>query len=186
MRGEVMLLSRNIIIQRDADTWGCQVVTAGVLEADFTMRYGSTVMDNVEVSGCSQKDTTKAALRWESATGASSSVTNCAIHSGQGWGINAAGSHNLHFANNMVFGFKAIGATFKSVKNVTFDSNMVADVQFRDFSGTDAINDKWAGVAICSLPSRSNCRQIHFNNNVVAGALWTGFTAPGHACGDAN
>ena len=37
IRGEVMLLSRNIKIQgEDVESWGCQVVTADTIEADLT------------------------------------------------------------------------------------------------------------------------------------------------------
>lgn len=54
MRGEVMLMSRNIrIVGNDTDKWGCQVVTSDFVEADGVIRSGSTFMDHVEVYNCS-------------------------------------------------------------------------------------------------------------------------------------
>lgn len=66
IRGEVGLLSRNIIISgTDVESWGCQVVTGDVYEPmDEIWRYGSTHLTNVEVYNCSQIDSSKAALRF--------------------------------------------------------------------------------------------------------------------------
>jgi hypothetical protein len=66
MRGEVLLLTRNILIQgEDVDSWGCNIVTSDVVEFDLTMRYGQLVLDHVEVFNCSQIDTYKSAIRFE-------------------------------------------------------------------------------------------------------------------------
>lgn len=54
MRGEVMLLSRNIrIVGNDSNAWGGQVLTGDFIEADGTSRTGYTFMDNVEIYNCS-------------------------------------------------------------------------------------------------------------------------------------
>ena len=99
-------------------------------------------MDHVELYNCSQLDTQKAALRWESAIGSYSSVTNSSIHNGLSWGVYATASANIHFENNQIFGFKAIGANFKSIRNVTFDSNTIVSVSKRpSFVGTDGALD---------------------------------------------
>ena len=88
MRGEVVLLSRNIIIAGDdADAWGCQIVTSDFIEGNLEARYGSTRMDNVEIYNCSQYDTYKAALRFEGVQATSSIVSNSAIHHGLGVGV---------------------------------------------------------------------------------------------------
>lgn len=50
IRGEVILLNRNVKIQgEDIESWGAQIVTSDTIEADMTMRYGSMVLDNVEI-----------------------------------------------------------------------------------------------------------------------------------------
>ena len=69
MRGEVMLLTRNVKINaEDIESWGGQLVTSDTIEFDGTTRFGHTVLDNVEIFNCSQIDTFKAALRFEAAS----------------------------------------------------------------------------------------------------------------------
>ncbi len=88
MRGEVLLLSRNIqIIGNDTEAWGCQVVTSDFVEANGVWRFGSTIMDNVEIYNCSQYDTFKAAVRFEANFGTWSRISNSAIHHGLGIGM---------------------------------------------------------------------------------------------------
>lgn len=92
MRGEVALLTRNIVIDaKNIEKWGGQIVTSDTVEVDsegeVVKRYGSTIMDSVEIYNCSQLDTHKAALRFESNTELPSSITNSAIHNGYAWGL---------------------------------------------------------------------------------------------------
>lgn len=55
MRGEVVLLSRNVrIVGNDTDWWGGQILVADNLElVDMKQRSGQLIMDNVEVYNCS-------------------------------------------------------------------------------------------------------------------------------------
>ena len=54
MRGEVLLLTRNVVIQgEDYDHWGGQVVVTDMFETDGTWRKGSLIMDSVQVYNCS-------------------------------------------------------------------------------------------------------------------------------------
>lgn len=57
MRGEVILLTRNVKIDaEDIESWGGQIVTSDTMEvygAEVIMRTGTTIMDNVEVFNCS-------------------------------------------------------------------------------------------------------------------------------------
>jgi len=54
MRGEVMLMTRNVkIVGNDSDSWGCQVVTSDFTEANAEVRVGRTFLDNVEIYNCS-------------------------------------------------------------------------------------------------------------------------------------
>lgn len=82
MRAEVLLLTRNIqIVGSNDNGWGGQILTSDYLEADGeTMRIGITILSNVEIYNCSQRDTYKAALRFENAKLGSSKVTDCTIH----------------------------------------------------------------------------------------------------------
>jgi len=69
MRGEVILLTRNIVIRGDdQDTWGCSILTTDLyLPLTSSTFKGEMIMDNVEVSNCSQRDTFRAAVRFEGA-----------------------------------------------------------------------------------------------------------------------
>jgi hypothetical protein len=81
MRAEVLLLTRNIVIAGED-------IESDIVEPDLTMRYGQLILDNVEVYNCSQIDTYKSAIRFESAETETSSVTNCSLHNGYSWAIN--------------------------------------------------------------------------------------------------
>jgi len=137
MRGEVLLLSSNIrIMGEDIESWGCQIVTSDSVEVDpatgaIVTRTGSAIMDSVEIYNCSQVDTFKAAIRFESAVQSHSSITNSAIHNGLGWGINVKGSKNIMLKDNIVFGFRPIGVGIDASHNVTFDNNIVGKVEHR-------------------------------------------------------
>jgi len=69
IRGEVVLLSRNIVIRATPeDDWGCQFLTADASEFDYfgeeTKYSGQTIIRNVEFDGCSQADSDRAAIRF--------------------------------------------------------------------------------------------------------------------------
>lgn len=72
-------------------------------------RTGSTIMRNVEIFNCSQIDTLKAALRFESAATHYSEVSNCSFHNGYAWGFRAVGSANINITGNIFHNFRPIG-----------------------------------------------------------------------------
>jgi len=185
MRGEVMLLSRNIkIVGEDIEAWGGQIVVSSIIEADLTYRHGQLLLDNVEVYNCSQANTAKAAVRFEGVTAKSSSITNSVIHNGLGWGVSITSAANVVMRNNVIFSFKPFGVSMLTVSNITFDDNIVAHVSERDIDKENKYVEKRAGVAICSQVAGNNCRDTHVTNNIVAGAAYAGYTAMGHDCGD--
>lgn len=188
MRGEVMLLSRNIkIVGEDIEAWGGQIVVSSIIEPDLTYRHGQLLLDNVEVYNCSQANTAKAAVRFEGVTASpenASSITNSVIHNGLGWGVSITSAANVLMRNNVIFSFKPFGVSMLTVSNITFDDNIVAHVYERDIAKGNHYVEKRAGVAICSQVAGNNCRDTHVTNNIVAGAAYAGYTAMGHDCGD--
>jgi hypothetical protein len=101
MRGEVMLMTRNIKVQgNNTDAWGCQILTSDFTEANSEVRVGRTCIDQVEIYNCSQYDTWKAALRFDSNKLGFSRVSNSAIYSGLGIGLEIAFSENVEIINN--------------------------------------------------------------------------------------
>lgn len=186
IRGEVVLLTRNIRIEgENVEDWGGQIVTGFMLETDLTtMRYGQTYMDNVEIYNCSQKDTSRAALRWSSNGLGNSTISNSVIHSGHAWAVNIQSSANIILQNNIIFGFKALGIVVQTATNVTIDGNVVANVTARVLETNDMSVDKEAGMAICSYNEPDSCSDISVINNIVAGVRYTGYAMFGHNCGE--
>jgi len=154
MRGEVLSLSRNIkIIGEELDNWGCQILTADVMEEDGSFREGVTNLDSIEIQYGGQKDTRHAAIRFEGALAKSHSVRNSAIHEGPGWMVNGLRSKNLLFDNNVFWGGNQVGVGFNQVMSTTFNNNFVGAVTPR--TGLLAIGmatlDVMGGALFCSL-----------------------------------
>ncbi len=49
--------------------------------------------------------------------------------------MKASKSANLHISGNNFFRFKPVGVFMETVRNITFDSNVIADVTERVVSG---------------------------------------------------
>ena len=187
MRGEVVLLNRNIKIQgEDVDGWGGQVFVSDYFETDGTWRKGQLVFDNVQVYNCSQQDTFKAAIRFEGAIGGASTISNSVVHNGLGWSLSVFRANNVHVTDSAFIGALAVGVHLDNVRNVTLTNSFVGDVQPRRFNSQNLV-DKEACVAICSYMSNgSPCHDLTITNNIAAGCKFAGYIAPGHDCGDAN
>ena len=106
MRGEVAILTRNVVIEGvDQDGWGGQVLTTDIFETTGNFRYGLTVLDSVEIRNCSQRDTDRAAVRFELANMRYSRVKDVSIHGGLGWGVQIKDSSNIEFKDVTVINF---------------------------------------------------------------------------------
>ena len=107
MRGEVLLLSRNIRIEgEDKDGWGGQVLGTDMFESDGTWRKGQIIMDQVQVYNCSQKDTYYGAIRFEGHIAGHSRISNSAVHNGLGMGVVILNGNNVELVNNAFVGFR--------------------------------------------------------------------------------
>lgn len=191
MRGEVALLTRNIVIDaEDIESWGGQIVTSDTQEmygTEMIDRTGSTIMQNVEIFNCSQIDTFKAAVRFESAATHASSVTNCSIHNGYSWGLNIMGSSNINVSNNVFFNFRPIGLGVQKSRNCTVDNNIVGGIVDRTtVEAGDGVVDKAGGISICAYQEGDECPDMFVRNNIIAGAVYGGLVMPGHDCGDTS
>lgn len=140
------------------------------------MRTGSTIMDNVEIFNCSQIDTEKAAIRFESATSMYHSITNSVLHNGYSWGLLVKSSANVHIDNNILFQFRPIGLSISNSNNVTIDNNVVAGIVERSTIEPDLHSvDKGGGFSICSYYGGEVCNGIRVRNNLAAGIVYAGF-----------
>lgn len=138
MRAEVVLLSRNIKIQgQDVEGWGGQILTSDFLEENGVWRNGITLMDNVEIYNCSQVDTQKAALRFDSSLSGYSKISNSAIHHGLGWGLMMTNAANVVLQNNVIFDFSTIGGNIMTSNNITIDGNLFFNFPIRSVTALD-------------------------------------------------
>lgn len=153
------------------------------------MREGTTQIDSIEFENGGQIDTRKAAIRFENAIATKLSfVRNSAFHNSMGWGMMAKRSKNIDIENNVFFKFRPIGVGLDDIQNVKINGNIVMHVVAREtLEFTGKFVDKQGGLFICSLDAElGSCRDLEINNNIVAGVISTGMTAPSHACGAAK
>ena len=64
------------------------------------------------------------------------------------------------------------------------DGNAIVDLDRRYLVEIGEFVDKVGGFVICSYDEGEICSQVRVTNNLVAGAYFYGYTAPGHDCGD--
>jgi len=67
--------------------------------------------------------------------------------------------------------------------STTFNNNFVGHVRPRtDLEIVGGTLDKHGGVLFCSLSYPKPCPNLRITNNIVAGSVYVGFTAPAHDC----
>jgi len=189
IRGEVVLLTRNIILAgEDTETWGGQFVTSDTLEmggdGEMKLRSGQTIMHNVEVFNCSQKNTEKAAIRFEGASGKHSHLSGLAVHNGNGWGINVAKSANVKIEDTTVFGFLPLGLVVMSSNNVTIHNNIVIGISERnaDSFTTQKSVDIQGAISICAISPGDVCNKLSVTHNIAAGSTYASFLMQASDC----
>ena len=182
MRGEVVLLSRNVrVIGDDTMSWGGQIVTADTMDDIGTLVTGQLLFNNVEVYNCSQENTFQSAIRFEGANTKSHLVQNSVVHEGHGWTFKAVMSSNILVKDSDFIGAKALGFVVTQCANVTIDGAMIADVLKRklDLGGGNNFADKEGCVSICAYTGPEVC-DVSVINSVAAGCRYAGFVVPGH------
>jgi hypothetical protein len=184
MRGEVILLSRNVrIIGNDSDSWGGQIVVSDNLEDSGVQRSGQLILDNVEVYNCSQRNTFKSAIRFEGVNNRSQEVTNSVVWGNLAWAFSAQYSSNINVEDSVFIGARAVGLNIISSEYVTLNNLIVADVRIREEIAAENMEDKESCVSICAyFETDSNCRDISLTNSIAAGCHFAGFVSPGHDC----
>lgn len=188
-RGEVRLLNRNIRIIGDQESdgeWGCNILTTDRTEWNGVQRLGYAKFDNVEVAKCSQKDTYKAAIRFENTghNSVKSSIKNSVVHDSEAWSLYISNSRDIQIESSDFIGSKQVGVNLRSITNCRINEIFVADVSSRVNEAGDNFIYKEACVAYCSFFEPNFCYGNTFTNSIAAGCVYSGFVAPGHTCGD--
>ena len=127
-------------------------MTGKALETDWiTIIYGETQIDSVEIYNCSQWDTEKAAIRFQTAIQGNHFIKHSSIHNGLGIGMKIMDSNNIEFTHNTMFSFRPFGILIlPTVDQLTFDNNVISQILWRPTFPESAI-DRWAGVSLCSM-----------------------------------
>jgi len=189
MRGEVVSLSRNIkIVGEETDDWGVQVLTADIMDEEGTFFEGKSWIEGVEIQYGGQKDTRRAAVRFEGAVAKGQIFKNSVVHEGPGWAMNAIRSKGIMVDNNVFWGANQVGVGWNMVMESTFNNNFVGWVDPRtDLNAIGmATLDVMGGALFCSLEYPSACPGIRITNNICAGTVQQAFTGPAHDCGKKN
>lgn len=111
MRGEVVLLSRNVrVVGNDTDSWGAQIVCSDTIElTSGTRRWCQMTLDNVECYNCSQWNTFNAGIRIENAVNHTHVVNNTVVWGGLSWLFSATNSRNIYVKNSYFIGARQMG-----------------------------------------------------------------------------
>lgn len=143
-------------------------------------------MDNVEVYNCSQMDTQKAAIRFESSINGYSSITNSAFHQGLGWGLTVLNAAHIFLQGNVWYDFSTIGANIMTSNNITIDSNILFNFPIRSTISMDESVDPSCALAVCTYNWPDYCSGVSATNNILAGAIYVGIAAIARKCGDTS
>lgn len=83
----------------------------------------------------------------------------------------------------MFFDFRAIGVSASFVNKFKYKNNIVGGIRERTWFKAEKLLDKRGGTIICAFYFPEACSEVTVTDNIVAGAWYGGFMAPGHDCG---
>lgn len=185
MRGEVILLTRNIHVRGDdSNTWAAQIATTDTVEFDGTKRTGSMILDSVEVSRCGQENTIKACVRFENAKKATTSkIVDSVLHDGDAEGLFIKSSNNITVEKTSIVGFRPIGVNIMTATNLTMKNLFVGNIVKRELNFLGMVLDKEACISFCAFNPGDKCPSSTLQDSRVAGCEYAGYTTVGNDCG---
>mmetsp|Transcript_43997 Transcript_43997/g.58365 ORF Transcript_43997/g.58365 Transcript_43997/m.58365 type:complete len:281 (-) Transcript_43997:2481-3323(-) len=194
MRGEVMLLTRNIMITPSEDQnsthvthpdpWPCRVLVADFFEpSDLTLRKGEIHWDSVSIHKCSQTDTEHAALKFENAIKGEKVFQHSVIAMSNGTAIQTLESKKITLKNNSIFDAVLFGLLANTTSDIVIENNIVSGVR-PELEPKPASLGKWkkpnGGFDLIGASSMT------VRNNTASGTWHSGFRVPAKKCDDAN
>mmetsp|Transcript_13355 Transcript_13355/g.16911 ORF Transcript_13355/g.16911 Transcript_13355/m.16911 type:complete len:491 (+) Transcript_13355:5026-6498(+) len=195
MRGEVMLLTRNIMITASTgsndttlahpEPWPCRVLISDFFEpSNFKYRKGEIHWDYVSIYNCSQSDTKYAALKFDNAVMGVKTFKNSVVASGRAEGIHISRSQRVTMTNNNIHDFVLYGLVAEGAVNIVLENNIMSGVRP---SLEDVDEQKLLGW---SFPNGgfdlASANAMTVRNNTVSGTWHSGFRMPAKKCDDAN
>lgn len=95
------------------------------------MQMANVTINHTEIYNCSQRNTFKAAVRFENVISMPQLITNSVVHGGLGWGLHVKASSNVEITNSAFIGALAIGVNIEAVSGFKMYDCVVADVNSR-------------------------------------------------------
>lgn len=177
MRGEVILLTRNVrVVGDDYDAWGGQIVTSDTINSEGGIQAGLLEMDSVELYNVSQRNTYKAGLRFEAALTNKHFVNNSVIHKGLSWGLYIKSSANVQVKDTSIIGFMQVGVNIHASQSIDMDGMYTFDVRHRSLTSAGAEVEKESCVCSCSFfEPDTSCRAVTIRNSITGGCKHGGF-----------
>ena len=188
MRAEVALLSRRIRIDasqsEDDSFYMCRVLVTDEIDTNGDERFGSLIMDQVEVKNCGQRGTLNSAIKFEAAKEKQNSmITNSAIHSGETPGVIIQESNGIIMRGNVIADFARHGLWAYDSSGLQIDNNWVFHVI--NEVGAEPIVQHYQGW-LGGFTLSENVSNTIVTRNVVAGTWHHGFHFIPQECGVAN
>ena len=192
MRGEVTLLTRDVMITADygensttlahPDPWPCRVLVADFFEPwDLVYRKGTIHWDNMAIYNCSQTDTENSALKFDMAIGGQKIITNSAISNGKAYGIDIKSSQQITIKDTTIYNFITYGLWTDGGGHITLENNIMIGItpQIADHHPDLEWPLPCGGFDIAYAGGGMTLR-----NNTVSGVWHSGFRVYSHTCGD--
>ena len=144
---------------------------------------GKATLKNIELRRMSQYDTSRAAIRFEGTTQASS-VERCSIHRSSAWALAITNGKNIEIKENVVWethrnAMRVEGSHMLKLKNNLF---MYADK--REWDTNVKRKDNQFAVDICVGESNTKCTDLQIMDNAISGGKGIGWLVPTSDCYD--
>ena len=164
MRTVVVLITRNVQITNNNNGWQYTMVVNDfydVLSDIPVMRNGFVYIDNVAFSGCGQKDTELACIRFDSVGTNWSIVSHSSFLDSETWAVYLNTVGNLTFTDNIIVNARWRGVVGFNLQNVTINNNIIVRVSQRNY--VNSILDASVGFYVCTAFSPM-CKFTMINN----------------------
>ena len=197
MRGEVMLLNRDIMISGSYDEasktlahpepWPCRVLISDFFDPhDLKPRVGTIHWDNIAIFNCSQTETFMPALKFDSAIMGEKIISNSAVSTGPGHGIHIMNSQRVTLTNNNIHDFVYYGLFAERAGNLVLEGNILSGVRPAFLPLKENPYLKWDFPTGAFELGYDSVQAITVKNNTASGAWHMGFRLPSKKCGDSN
>lgn len=138
----------------------------------------------------SQRNTFKAALRFEQAKTNNQLVQDSVVSDSLGWSLNIQDSSKVTIRKTAFVNSRQFGVNIMESNNVLLEEVLVADVRKREDLKIQPgqTMDREACVAICSYLDKNDkdCENVKVKSSIAAGCPYAAFITPAHNCDQPN